>query len=113
MRDPHPDRVEWPPTRLDVFSIAALAVVVYAAIEREWIMVGVALFATLVAVVLPKLRGPFELTGPIKFKGELIDPQAPRLRGVVDDASQRQLETGQPTPPLPPAPPERKRPHSG
>jgi hypothetical protein len=112
MRDPHPDRVDWPPTRLDVFSVAALAVVVYAAIEREWIMVGVALFATMIAVVLPKLRGPFELTGPIKFKGELIDPQSPRLKGVVD-ASQRQLETGQPAPPLPPAPPERKRPHSG
>lgn len=111
MRDPHPDRLDWPPTRLDVFSIAALAVVVYAAVEREWIMVGVALFAALIAVVLPKLRGPFELTGPIKFKGELIDPRSPRLRGVVGDASPRQLETGPPTPPPPPAPPEPKQPH--
>jgi hypothetical protein len=109
----HPDRLEWPPSRLDIFSVAALAVVVYAAIEHEWIMVGVALFAALIAVVLPKLRGPFELTGPIKFKGELIDPQSPRLRGVVNDASQQQLGTGQPTPPLPPAPPERKQPRSG
>jgi hypothetical protein len=110
MREPHPDRLDWPPTRLDVFALAALGVVVYAAIEREWIMVGVALFATLIAVVLPKLRGPFEVTGPVKFKGELIDPQSPRLKGVVG-ASPRQLETGQQDPPPPRAPHEPKQPH--
>jgi hypothetical protein len=111
MRDPHPDKLEWPPSRLDVFAVAALAVVVYACIEREWIMVGIALFAALIAVVLPKLRGPFELSGPIRFKGELIDPRAPRLKGVVGEASLPQLGTGQPTPPPPPAPLERKQPH--
>lgn len=110
---PHPDHISWPPTRLDLFSLTALGVVVYAGVEHEWIMVGVALFAMLIAVVLPKMRGPIEISGPVKFKGELIDPQAPRLRGVVDEASQRQLETGRPTPPLPPAPPGRKRPRSG
>lgn len=109
----HPDRLDWPPTRLDIFSVAALAVVVYTAIEHEWIMVGVALFAALIAVVLPKLRGPFELTGPIKLKGELIDPRAPRLKGVVGEASPQRVGTDQPAPPLPPAPRERKRPHLG
>jgi len=72
-------------------------------------MVGIALFAALIAVVLPKLRGPFELTGPVRFKGELIDPQSPRLKGVVDP-SPRQLETGQQAPPPPPAPHEQTPP---
>lgn len=107
----HPDHLEWPPTRLDLFSLAALGVVAYAGVEHEWIMVGVALFAALVAVILPKLRGPFEMAGPIKFKGELIDLQAPRLRGVVEPTSPRQPETGQPTPAQPQAPLGTRRPH--
>jgi hypothetical protein len=105
----HPDRLEWPPTRLDLFSLAALAVVVYSAIEREWIMVGVALFAVLIAVILPRMKGPFEVGGPVRLKGELIDPQAPRLKGVMG-ANPQQLETGPPGPAQPPALPETRQP---
>jgi hypothetical protein len=86
--------------RLDIFAIVAFAVLAYAAIEREWIMVGVALFAVLIAVLLPRMRGPFEVGGPVKLKGELIDPQV-RLRGVVSPPSQ----AGEPNLEPPPAPP--------
>jgi hypothetical protein len=108
----HPDRPEWPPTRLDLFSLLALAVVVYSAVEHEWIMVGVALFAILIAVILPRMKGPFEVGGPVRLKGELIDPQAPRLKGVVD-SNPRQLETDPRDPVQPPALPETRQPHEG
>jgi hypothetical protein len=104
-----PDRLEWPPTRLDLFSLTALVVLVYAALEHEWIMVGVALFAVLIALILPRMKGPFEVGGPVRLKGELIDPRAPRLKGVVDP-SPRQLESDPPGPAQPPAPPERRQP---
>jgi hypothetical protein len=108
----NPDRMGWPPTRLDLFSLVAFGVVVYAGIERERVMVGVALFAALVGVVLPKLRGPFELSGPIRFKGELIDPQVPRLRGVVEPSPQRP-GSDQTVPAQPQALPETKPPREG
>lgn len=108
----HPDRLEWPPTRLDLFSLLALVVVVYSAVEHEWVMVGVALFAILIAVILPRMKGPFEVGEPVRLKGELIDPQAPRLKGVVD-TSPRQLETDPRGPAQPPAPLGTRRPHGG
>lgn len=82
-RDAHPLFVGWPPTRLDLFSIVAFGVVGFAAVEREWIMVGIALFAILVAMVLPRMRDEFELSGPVKLKGILRDEPAPRLSGVI------------------------------
>jgi len=106
----HPDRIEWPPTRLDLFSLTAVGVVAYSAVEHEWIMVGVALFAVLIAVVLPRMRGPFEVSGPVRFKGELLDPQAPSFKGVVDSTTRQQPGTGQPDPSQPPAPPEQTQP---
>jgi len=100
----------WPPTRLDVFSILAFAVVAYAAVEREWIMVGIALFAILIAVVLPRMTGPFEVGGPVRLKGELIDHQV-RLRGVVGPS--QPSRTGEPTQDQPPAPLGTTRPPGG
>lgn len=74
-----PNRLVWPPTRSDVFSVVCLGVLVYASVERQWALVGVALLVALFAVVLPRMRGPFELGGPrLRFKGELVDPQAER-----------------------------------
>jgi hypothetical protein len=94
----------WPPTRLDYFSLAAFAVVAFAAIEREWIMVGTALFAILIAVVLPRMVGQFEVSGPIRLKGRLVDPDAPRFRGALkNQTSQSQLETHPAETLLPPA----------
>ncbi len=81
--------ITWPPTRLDIFSVLAFAVVAYAAVEQEWIMVGIALFAVLIAVVLPRMKGLFEIGGPVRFKGELIDTQV-RLKGVVELSPQSQ-----------------------
>lgn len=94
--------------RLDIFAIAAFAVLVYTAIEREWIMVGVALFAVLVAVLLPRMRGPFEIGGPVKLKGELIDSQV-RLRGVVNPSPQ----AGESAQGRPPDLPELRQPPEG
>lgn len=40
-------------------------------------MIGVALFAILIAIVLPRMKGPFEVSGPIRLKGELIEQEQP------------------------------------
>ena len=95
-----------PLTRLDYFSLVAFAVVVFAAVEREWIMVGVALFAVLVAVVLPQMAGPFELKGPITLKGELLNPEVPRLRGLAGDEATLPPRTAAPGLAPPAAPPD-------
>ncbi len=68
-----PVHVTWPPTRLDVFSLIATGVAAFAAVEREWIMLGIALFTVLIAVVLPLMRGQFVLR-PGELIGEFDNP---------------------------------------
>jgi len=99
--DPH--HLRWPPTRLDLFGLASLGVLVYAAFERQWTVVGVALFALLIAGVLPMMRGPFEVGGPVKLKGELVDP--PARGGALELPSRQPSETDRPDALPPQGPP--------
>ena len=90
---------------LVVFALLAVGVVIYALIEQQWALAGSALAIGLLAALglylLPRMYGPFELSGKrFRFRGVLLAPR---------DASQQQLPPGQtapeaPTPP--PAPPE-------
>jgi hypothetical protein len=90
-RSSHPLYVGWPPTRLDIFCVVAIGVVAFACIEREWTMVGIALFAVLIAALLPRMEGAFKLGGPVPLEGILRDEPAPKLEGVLpDDASDQQ-----------------------
>jgi len=81
----HPLYTGWPPTRLDIFSVLAFGVVAFAAVEREWVMVGVALFAVLIAALLPRMEGAFKLGGPVPLEGILRDEPS-QLEGIGPDA---------------------------
>lgn len=106
----------WPPTRLDAFSVLAICAAAFAAVEREWIIVGVALFAILVAVVLPRMKGRFELSGPsgVGLTGELIDTDAGahQFGGLAgqEAASLPQPQGAHPKPARPRAPRGKTRP---
>jgi hypothetical protein len=78
----HPLYIGWPLTRLDQFSVIAIGVVIFACVERDWAMIGIALFAMLIAALLPRMEGAFKLGGPVPLEGILRDEPS-QLEGVV------------------------------
>ncbi len=103
-----PDRLVWPPRVSHLVAVLCVVVLGYAAVEREWIIVGLALVLTLVAVLTPRMIGPFEFGGPgFRFKGEVVDPHAtgdPAEQGYLLSRPS-QLENDPPTQEPPPGPP--------
>lgn len=93
-RSAHPLYVGWPLTRLDIFSVLAIGVVAFAAVEREWAMVGVALFAVLIAALLPRMEGAFKLGGPVPLEGILRDEPTSQLEGIMPDSGTAKAAQG-------------------
>lgn len=85
--------------RADLVMLVGFAIIVYAAIIKEWGVITFGVILLLVGFLVPRMSGPFSLRAPnLEFKGELVDPADSARRPPDRRSAQREL-------PPPPAPP--------
>jgi hypothetical protein len=84
-----------------VVGLATLGLMIYAAVERVWVLAGIALGVLFVeAFIVGRLIGPVQFRGRgFEFRGVLLEPPESKRSRPLD-------EIRAPAPPQPPRPPE-------